>query len=110
MGNLMHKQCVECLEKNAPDPTHRTGEVDCINCSTVNPVINMPNLYSAHRIKDIDCANCTTKCITIFTPKIYNCEQCGNIMVLDDVLSSECPWCRIPIYKHKKCGSKVTLK
>jgi hypothetical protein len=84
MGNLMIPECLECLEKFAKD--------------------------SAHRIKDIDCANCTTKCITIFTPKIYNCEQCGNIMVLDDVLSSECPWCRIPIYKHKKCGSKVTLK
>ena len=80
----MHEYCIKCLEKNAPDPTHRTGEVNCVNCSTVNAVMNLPNLYF--------------------------CSVCTKIVPKDEVVSSECPWCRIEIVKHKLCGSKATVK
>ena len=84
MGNLMHKYCIECLEKNAPDPTHRTGDVDCVKCSNVNPVVNLPNLYF--------------------------CSVCTKIVPKEEIVSSECPWCRVPMHKHKNCGGKATQK
>ena len=84
MGNLMIPHCIDCLDKNVKDSAHRIKEVDCANCSTVAPVVDLPNLYF--------------------------CSVCTKIVPKDEVVSSECPWCRVPMHKHKNCGGLAALK
>ena len=80
----MIPHCITCLDKNVKDSAHRLKEIDCVKCKTVTPVVDLPNLYF--------------------------CSVCTKIVPKEEVVSSECPWCRVPMHKHKNCGSKATLK
>lgn len=80
----MHEHCLKCLGKKVKDPAHRIENVDCVNCSTVKPIIGISNLYF--------------------------CSICGMIVPKEEIVSSECPWCRTPTFKHKICGGKATQK
>jgi len=40
----------------------------------------------------------------------YYCEECQRFVSKENVLESQCPWCRKPQYRHKQDGGEVVLK
>ena len=42
--------------------------------------------------------------------KSYFCDECHQNVNVNEVLESNCPWCREQQLRHKKDGGKVVIK